>query len=242
MAIYDYYEREKYWRINFDCSKELSTRVSVNNIIDGFIALLDLNMNDEEFRELFPIDKNGCLFYLLCKYATSKENRKKLINIPQIDSFEKQENVNYIHGVLGDATFELYLNNILDIILKYIETDVSKIQVLYELYKGNLYGYCHYSAAELGRYYDIISAFIPAKFDNCRFLHSYLERDNTIYDVSNNLVMSKDDYYSLLTPEEVMKMSGEQLYGLYEKENNKTIEQVYLDRVYKVLKKKKTLF
>ena len=239
MTIYDYYEPDKYNQITYDCSRELLSRKSVNNIIDGFITLLDLSMEDEQFRELFPIDKNGCLFYLLCKYATSKDNRKKLTNIPQIDSFESKRNINYIRSVLGDAEFQLYLNNIVDIFIKYLETDTRELKILNELYHGKLYKYCHYASAELSKNFDITCAFVPSKFDNYRFLHSYLERDNTIYDVSNNLVMSKDNYYSLLTPEEVLKMSGEELYSLHQKDIDKTVEHVYFDHVEKVLNKKR---
>lgn len=239
MTIYDYYEPERYSQITCDCSKELLAHKNLNNPIDAFITLLDFTMDDEQFREDYPIDKNGCLFYLLCKYATSKENRKKIINMSHIDSFESKRNINHISSVLGDAEFELYLNNIIDIFLQYLETDAKDIKILNELYQGKLYKYCHYASAELCKNFDIVSAFVPSKFDSYRFLHSFLERDNTIYDVSNNLVMSKDDYYSLLTPEEVLKMDGGLLYKLSQSSPDKSVEHTYFDIVEKVLKKRR---
>lgn len=239
MTVYDYYEPERYSLITYDCSREIIMRKNVNNPLDAFIALLELTEDDEDFREEFPIDKKGCLFYLLCKYATSKDSRQRIISMSQVIDFKTKRGKNSIHTVLGDAEFELYLKNMFDILVKYLDTDVSKIKTLWDLYQGKLYQYCHYSVAELGKNYDVVSAFVPGKFDRHRFVHSYLERDGMIYDVSNNLVMSKDDYYSLLSPEEVLKMSGEELYRLIEDNPEEKAEDVYLDRVDKVLEKKR---
>lgn len=234
MIIYDFYDREKYHQITYECSREIKQKKEVNNSLEAFIALLELSQTDENFSKKYPIDNNGCLFYLICKYATEKKSRKIIETMPQVEKFKIERNKKIICTIIGNAEFELYLKNPLDILLKYLETDVKKLKTLKELYDGKLYQYCHYASLELGKNYDIVSAFVPGKFKNHRFVHSYLERDNNIYDVSNNIVMNKDDYYSLLTPEEILKISGDGLYKIKSEE----IQDTYIDLIEKTLKKR----
>lgn len=52
----------------------------------------------------------------------------------------------------------------------------------------------------------VITSFIAYPIAKCGFIHTYLESDNTIYDLTGNLKMSKEDFDYLLKPQEISRL------------------------------------
>lgn len=60
---------------------------------------------------------------------------------------------------------------------------------------------------------------MPSVFTGLFYLHTYQENDNTVLDLSRNLIFDKDFFYSFLTPEIVSRISPEEFEEDFNKHN-----------------------
>lgn len=65
---------------------------------------------------------------------------------------------------------------------------------------------------KFGKIYDfVITVFVNSLVENYKYLYSFVETEDYVFDFSHNLKMQKDDFYTLLDLDVVSKIDGSRL-------------------------------
>lgn len=214
MTINDY-EHEKEFNDTIDQFQAHLSQLS------GLDFAIDLSFHIKQIIELGKIDELKSeynfdeifiVYHLMCLYSKYKSEGVKgetFFNYPYIKNFRLFGKNKSLDTIFGQVPFRLYVNNPQIVRLK-----PKKARTLQEIYYGKRLGWCHTTSMELA-HDDVhcVTAFINSYLKEVKICHSYLEdkKRGEIIDVSRNLVMDKSTYHSLLEPEVVSELTGEQI-------------------------------
>lgn len=198
MTYTDYYDSEKFHEafkyVDFLNKTE----------IDPFYNL-DHNVRNSSYK----IDRKGYLYFILGKYTTNlfKLKNDYLDSHAYILDYSIIGDKKGLFTSLGNVSFSLCVNSVKE---AYIMSDDKKtIDVLCRVYSGKYANRCHEVSSILGINYEYITtAFVNSPLRHYKYLHSFVEDGDYVYDFARNLKIKKEDYYQLLEPEVVSKING----------------------------------
>lgn len=157
----------------------------------------------------YKLDRKGYLAFIIGKYANNvfKEDYATdyLSHHPYVIGFDLDECVKHVYTVLGEVQFSLCISS-----LKVALID-KRSRILADVYLGKYVNKCHEISAILGTSYECITtAFVNSPIKDYKYLHSFVEDGNYVFDFARNMKLLKDDYYDLLEPEVTSKIEGSQ--------------------------------
>lgn len=201
MAYTDYYDAEEF--------NEAFRTVSLLNKsgIDSFYNL------DNSGDTRYKVNRKGYLYFILGKYTTNLIKGEKandyLKRHPYVLNYRFSNESMELLTSLGNVRFSLCVNGFEAIEL--LSNDLKIKKILCGVYAGKYATKCHEVSSLLGINYDYITtAFVNSPLRNYKYLHSFVEDGDYIFDFAKNLKMKKDDYYALLDSDIVSKIKGDQ--------------------------------
>ena len=173
--------------------------------IDSFYDLEQIKGVD------YKLNRKGYLYFILGRYTTKLFKMQAaydyLESHPYILDYSLVGDNRELFTSLGNVVFKLCVNNIKE---AYIAgKDKKTIGIMCKVYEGKYVTKCHEISSLLGIDYEYITtAFVNSPLEDYRYLHSFVEDGDNVYDFAKNLKMKKEDYYSLLEPEVVSRIKG----------------------------------
>ena len=200
MIYTDYYDYDEFDKALKDVS------VIDKSGIDPFYNL-DSNLQNSYYK----IDRKGYLYFILSRYTVNLFNLRRAYDYlekhPYILDYSSLAGNKKIFTSLGNVSFRLCVNSIKEACMD--GKDKKTIDVLCKVYQGKYSFKCHEISSILGIDYDyIVTAFVNSPLDGYKYLHSFVEDGDDVYDFSKNLKMKKEDYFGLLDPDILSKIKG----------------------------------
>lgn len=170
------------------------------------------NLNHNVKGSNYKIDKKGYLYFILGRYTVSLFKVRRAYNYlnshPYILDYSSIDGNRKLFTSLGNVSFMLCVNSIKEACMT--GDDKKTIDVLCNVYVGKYATKCHEVSSILGVDYEYITtAFVNSPLEHYKYLHSFVEDGENVYDFAKNLKMKKDDYYGLINPEVVSKIRGD---------------------------------
>ena len=216
--VYDYYDFEQYIneeQIFLRFAKKYGKKNPYNDVCLSYLQCPYQLHGDNS--NGFRINIDSYLFHLLKRYVLcSKKERIQFLKHPYINSITKDGNIYSFETEFGNVCFSFWIRGLIDIVTMSINNrnhvSIAKsLQRYKEEYDRKNNGICHNRAFCFGHSGIITTAFVNSPLIGYKYLHSFLERENDIIDVTANIVLSIDDYYNLLKPEVLTKVTLEEL-------------------------------
>ncbi len=201
MAYTDYYD----W---YEFCKAFKDVASSKYILDPYFNLNEFNRGSK-----YKLDKNGYLFFIVGEFTGNfgkSKNYDILRKHPYVINYNFYGNNKVLKTKVGSIEFSLCVNDLKD---AYNQSKSRKMfDIFSDVFAGKYFTKCHEISSKLCENYDYITtAFINSPLSGYKFLHSYIENENYVLDFSRNLKMTKNDYESLLNPDVVSRISGNEL-------------------------------
>lgn len=200
--------------------------------------LNDVIQNEKlpELLEKYQINYGYFIYWILVMYASGKVSKDAFNNI-LIQDFDISKDKKWIKTKLGDFNFELLINRLGDI---FKQDNPLKLKYYYNIYRGKALGFCHKYTLEYGdKNAKYVTALIPIWFREVKYLHSYVEKDEQVIDVSRNLILPKQEFETLVNPEVISIITPEEYqedYPFLKKHPEITTREYLVDRP-KVMRK-----
>ena len=177
--------------------------------IDPFYNL-DKNVKGVSYK----VDKKGYLYFIMGQYTTNLFKPRRayhyLENHPYILDYSSINGNRKLFTSLGNVSFSLCVNNFKEACM--MCDDKKMIDILCNVYSGKYSTKCHEISSILGTDYEhITTAFVSSPLEHYKYLHSFVEDGDYVFDFAKNIKMKKDDYYNLLKPNVVSRIKGNQL-------------------------------
>ena len=201
MTYTDYYNPEE-----FDEALKVVSFLDKSGV-DPFYNL-DKNIKKASYK----VDRKGYLYFILGRYTANlfrvRHAYDYLDSHPYILDYSSIGGDRKLFTSLGNVSFTLCVNSIKEACMT--GDDKKTIDVLCNVYVGKYATKCHEVSSILGVDYEYITtAFVNSPLEHYKYLHSFVEDGENVYDFAKNLKMKKDDYYGLINPEVVSKIRGD---------------------------------
>ena len=222
MIVKDYENPAKFDELNNYYEKKALELINSNNKHFSYYDLYQIAERGLENEA--HINRNSIIYRILTFYALKFFPKNQLDNpqkyhLPYINHAELGKRVKLIRTDEEDIQFKLLIGSKFDLAKETLQN--RQFGTLYsDLYTGKTNGRCHEICLKyqfVG--YNIVTAYIPSVFTDLFYLHTYQENDNTVLDLSSNLIFNKDFFYSFLTPEIVSSISPEEFEEDFNKHN-----------------------
>lgn len=176
--------------------------------------------NEKEFIQAFEemksnptkykIDNKGYTYRMLSLLTPKIANDTAetfLENNPNILEYNIEKDLKYIKTTCL-IPFKLCIDSKK---LAIIEKKDKNLFILFNnVYQGNYKTRCHDISFILSNNYEYVTtAFINSMLEDYKYLHSFIEDGDYVYDFARNLKIKKNIYYSLLNPDIQSKIKGE---------------------------------
>lgn len=215
MIIRDYENNSEYERLEKKYIDNLKILANSDND-DIYYNLFQIIQNNNETKA--PINQNAIIYNILTNYAVHRLSKQELTNpqkfyIPYINSVKLNKRLKLVQTPEENINFKLIIDTYPTLITKMIKQRFTLNKLYIELYQGKTIGRCHELCAKYPFInYNIVTAYMPHMFTGLSYIHTFEENENTIIDLSNNLVLDKGFFYKFLKPEVVSKIPSEELY------------------------------
>ncbi len=202
MTYTDYYDPEE-----FDEALKVVNFLDISEV-DPFYNL-DKNIKGSSYK----VDRKGYLYFILGRYTVNLLKTRRaydyLDSHPYILDYSSIGGNRKLFTSLGNVSFSLCVNSIKEACMR--GDDKKTIDTLCKVYAGKYATKCHEVSIILGVDYDYITtAFVSSPLEHYKYLHSFVEDGEYVYDFAKNLKMKKNDYYELLNPDIVSRIKGNQ--------------------------------
>lgn len=222
MIINDYTHQNEYiaLRENYLQQSKIISGLNTNNYGKIFTKIIN-----DGLEEKIKLNQSGIIYNILVIYATKQLEAKTLkkphqYHIPYISTTNLKGKTKIIRTPDTEIKFKLIIGSYFELIKKLITNDQALKQLYIDLYNGNTSRRCHELCAKyLQKDFNIVTAFIPDIFSDMLFLHSFQQKGNIIYDLSNNMIWNADTFYDLVTPKIISEIPCEQIYEDFKEGN-----------------------
>lgn len=194
--IDDYNNYYEFLHRIYEFQMEVCDASNPNKYGDIMLRFLD---SSDELRGKYKLNKAGYLFLLISKYCHNafKLFRKDLDH-PFIKSCKVDKEVHF-ETIIGEANFNFWINGFIDAGKMSKNTNISIFKYM-DVYLGKYDRRCHEGSITFGKGYNIVTSLMPYMLDGLWYLHSYLEKDGKIIDVTVNMNIEKEEYYEKFKP------------------------------------------
>ena len=220
---YDYYDLEQSQKESQTFLRLTKMYGENNPYKDEYLSYLQCPYQfNVEGLGICRVDLDSYLFHLLKQYALyTKSERVQFLNHPYINSVTKNGGTYSFKSEFGEVKFSFWIRGLLDILSMSIKNldNVSFIKSLTrykEEYDRKNDGKCHNRTFLLSDSDSIVTtAFVNSELKGQKYLHSFIEKDDDIIETTANIILSKEDYYRLLRPEVLTRVTKSELIRFY---------------------------
>lgn len=215
---YDYYDFEQYEKEEQNYQRLAKKYGKRNPYNDEYLSYLQCPYQfKSETLGTYRIDLDSYLFHLIKQYALYiKSERVQFVNHPYIIAITKKGNIYNFITEIGEVDFSFWIRGLLDIVTMSIKNrdriSISEnLRKYKEEYDRKNNGKCHNRSFYFSDSNTIVTAYVNAPLKGQKYLHSFIERDYDVIETTANIILSKEDYYHLLNPEVLTRVTKEEI-------------------------------